>query len=222
MDKGIKKELHQEFQVERMILFSDAVFAIVITLMAIELQLPEIEGHYTAALFTRAVIHLIPVIIAYIATFSFIGLIWYQHLRLFSAVKAFDRGLVVRNLLLLFCTGFFPFAASIIGKVRSSETMAPMIFYFSIILSCMLTQVNLQHYILIKKPHLRNALDISALLMDYRKKKSGVYAFLFIFLLYCVLAISFQGTDYVYFAPMSFALTPLFMKLTGAYRKQPA
>lgn len=36
----IKDEVKQEFQVERMILFSDAVFAIVITLMAIEIRLP--------------------------------------------------------------------------------------------------------------------------------------------------------------------------------------
>jgi uncharacterized membrane protein len=40
-----REEIRKEFQVERMILFSDAVFAIVITLMAIEIRFPEPEGH---------------------------------------------------------------------------------------------------------------------------------------------------------------------------------
>jgi uncharacterized membrane protein len=219
MNNETRKEIHQEFQVERMILFSDAVFAIVITLMAIEMHIPDRPDRYTGELFLQAVIHLIPVIIAYVATFMFIGVIWYQHLKLFSAVKAFDRGLVVRNLLLLFFIGLFPFSASIIAKVNTAETMAPMLIYFSIILSCMLAQVNLQHYILYTKPELRNSMDVSKLELDYKRKRGGVFAFLGVLAVYVILSVVLAGTDYIYFAPMSFILTPVFMKLFGAYKK---
>jgi uncharacterized membrane protein len=122
-------------------------------------------------------LHLIPVFIAYVATFLFIGIIWYQHLRLFSAVKAFDAGLVLRNLLLLFFIGLFPFSASIIARVSAVQTIIPMLIYFSIILSCMAAQVNLQHYVLFKKPALRNSYDVSDLIIDY--KKNGAEYMLF-------------------------------------------
>lgn len=48
-----KDEIKKEFQVERMILFSDAVFAIVITLMAIEIKIPE-TNEKTSRFFIRA------------------------------------------------------------------------------------------------------------------------------------------------------------------------
>lgn len=219
MDKETKKQIHQEFQVERMILFSDAVFAIVITLMAIELHIPDIDEHYTPELFRKALFHLVPVFIAYVTTFGFIGLIWYQHLKLFSVVKAFDIGLVVRNLFLLFFIGLFPFSVSIIGKVHSDKTMAPMLIYFFILLSCLLCQVWLQHYILIRRPEIRNEMDVTELVINYKKKRAGVYAFVGVFAVYLILAIIFTGTPWFFLPPMSFVLTPLFMWIFGAYKK---
>ena len=42
----LQNELKKEFQVERMILFSDAVFAIAITLLVIDLKIPDVEKIY--------------------------------------------------------------------------------------------------------------------------------------------------------------------------------
>jgi uncharacterized membrane protein len=212
MTNETRNEIHKEFQVERMILFSDAVFAIVITLMAIELRLPEKEGRYTPDDFSHAIVHLIPVILAYIVSFFFIGMIWYQHLKFFSIVKSYDRGLVIRNLLLLFFIGVFPFSASIIAQVNSAYTMTPMIIYFFVILSSLGAQVNLQYYVLYKKPHLRNTNDIEGIKMEYRRKKAGLYASFLMLIIYLILAITLKGTKYVYLAPMCFILMPLLMK----------
>ena len=55
--KEIKEEIRKEFQLDRMILFSDAVFAIVITLMAIEIRLPHIEGEITNDTLITQILH---------------------------------------------------------------------------------------------------------------------------------------------------------------------
>ena len=68
-EKNLKEEIRREFQLERMILFSDAVFAIAITLMAIEIKLPE---HSNESLRIQ-LFQLVPVILAYAVSFGFIG-----------------------------------------------------------------------------------------------------------------------------------------------------
>ncbi|MEO5572513.1 MAG: TMEM175 family protein [Bacteroidia bacterium] len=91
--KYIKEEIRKEFQLERMILFSDTVFATVMTLMAIEIRFPE-NSSITAETLPKELIHLMPVLVAYTAAFFFIGSTWYEHLRIFSLLKDYDKGLV--------------------------------------------------------------------------------------------------------------------------------
>src|ERR1700712_5704410 len=86
-------EIKKEFQLERMVLFSDAVFAIVITLMAIEIKIPETEL-LTEETLPHLLRHLLPTLLAYAVSFGFIGSIWYQHLKMFSLLKDYDKGLV--------------------------------------------------------------------------------------------------------------------------------
>src|SRR5436190_10651894 len=91
----LKEEIRREFQLERMVLFSDAVFAIVITLMAIEIHIPESIRFHNSDELVHELVMLLPNIIAYAASFFYIGYTWYQHLEVFSLLKDYDRGLVV-------------------------------------------------------------------------------------------------------------------------------
>lgn len=176
-----REEVKKEFQLERMILFSDAVFAIVITLMAIEIRMPEqiegTEGIASSSLFS----HLFPVILAYACSFFFIGLIWYEHLKSFSVLKDYDAGLVIRNLILLFFIGLFPFCATVVSTGKGA--VIPMIVYLGIIMVCMAAQYILQHYILIKRPQLRNNTDIQKHLEELEKKRIGLISFAIIIVL---------------------------------------
>ncbi len=155
----LKEEIRKEFQLERMILFSDAVFAIVITLMAIEIHLPDIQRFSSNDQLATELIKLVPTFIAYAVSFAFIGSIWYQHLQVFSLLKDYDKGLVFRNLLMLFFIGLFPFSASLIAR-PGSGLLINIYIYISIIILCKSAQLMLQHYILVKRPNLRINTDI--------------------------------------------------------------
>ncbi len=170
-----RDEIKKEFQLERMILFSDAVFAIVITLMAIEIRLPHTEKGYQPAELTHALIHLLPVILAYCVSFVFIGAIWYQHLKIFSLLKDYDRGLVVRNLALLFFVGLFPFSASVITSAKGADLA--FIMYMVIILACITTQYVLYHYIVIKRPALCFNTPMENHLYELKKRKFALIGF---------------------------------------------
>jgi len=171
---AIKEEVKKEFKIERLILFSDAVFAIVITLVAIEIKLPHFEeGKLTEELFNKALIHLLPTIFAYVVSFGLIGVLWYGHLKLFSVLKNYDGGLIFRNLLFLFFVGLFPFGVSLTSDGNNSHGMALRICIYISIVSCGLFSMHLlNRYILISKPELRDAdADITELITTYKHAK---------------------------------------------------
>ena len=173
-DEITREEIKKEFQLERMILFSDAVFAIVITLMAIEIKIPETEV-ITEATLPKALLHLSPTFLAYIVSFTFIGSVWYQHLKMFSILKDYDKGLVFRNMLLLFFIGLFPFSATLI--TRGKGQMIPFYLYLGIILLCILAQYLLYHYIVNKKPSIRLNIDTKEHLIELQKRKISLIGF---------------------------------------------
>lgn len=105
-------ELKKEFELERMILFSDAVFAIAITLLIIEIKFPEVEKGAS----TREIVHVFkPVIIRFLGfmlSFLFIGVMWTRHLKIFKYLQTYNDTVIFRNLVFLFFIVCFPFTAS--------------------------------------------------------------------------------------------------------------
>ena len=169
-----REEIKKEFQLERMILFSDAVFAIVITLMAIEIKIPE-HIQVTNENIAKELVHLLPTLLAYIVSFVFIGTIWYQHLKMFSLLKDYDKGLVIRNMLLLFFIGMFPFSATLITRAKGQ--MLPFFMYLFMILFCTIAQYLLYHYIIIGRPSIRLNADLTEHKIELNKRKISVIGF---------------------------------------------
>src|SRR4051794_16269100 len=95
-------ELKKEFQLERMILFSDAVFAIAITLLALEIKVPEIDKHIVSdALLADKLNELIPKFIGFFVSFFVIGIYWVAHHRMFGFVVNYNQRLLWLNLFFL-------------------------------------------------------------------------------------------------------------------------
>jgi uncharacterized membrane protein len=95
--------------------FSDGVFAIAITLLVLEIHLPDAETlsneqllHYLA--------HLWPQLLTYVTSFATIGIIWLNHHSTFVHIERVDRGTLALNLLLLLTVCFVPFPTALVAK----------------------------------------------------------------------------------------------------------
>jgi uncharacterized membrane protein len=98
--------------------FSDGVIAVIITIMVLELKVPQADG--VAGL--RAVL---PTVFLYLLTFVQIGIYWVNHHYLVDEIESVSHGILWANLAFLFCLSLFPFATDWIGiKGLSSFTTA--------------------------------------------------------------------------------------------------
>src|SRR5437762_1450760 len=86
------------FQLERMILFSDAVFAIAITLLVIEIKIPDIHDNVSDKMLLHSLAHLVPKFIGFFISFMLIGVYWSIHHRMFGFVTSYTRKLLLLNL----------------------------------------------------------------------------------------------------------------------------
>lgn len=150
MDNIEQTEIKREFQLERVILFSDAVFAIIITIMVLDIRLPEGLKHANAGEVKNAFVHLIPKFLGYGISFLLVSKFWRSHLKMFSLLKDYDNKLLAYNLFYLFCVSFFPFAATLTSgniDLESTQFAWAGYTYVGIFLSCTLSQTLLATYL---------------------------------------------------------------------------
>jgi uncharacterized membrane protein len=104
-----------ERELDRLIFFSDAVFAIVMTLLVLEIRVPEVPPHLAAAELPGKVLALEPKFFSYVLSFLVIGTYWIAHHQTFRYVKSYDRTLLWLNLLFLLSISFIPFPTGLLG-----------------------------------------------------------------------------------------------------------
>lgn len=98
-------------ETNRLEAFSDGVFAIAITLLIIEVAVP--EGH--GPLLDRLVDQW-PSYLVYALSFATIGVMWANHHNIFPLIGRCTHGLVVANLALLLVVAFIPFPTKVLGE----------------------------------------------------------------------------------------------------------
>jgi uncharacterized membrane protein len=102
----------QHMLLERMLFFSDAVFAIVLTLLALELRMP--PGIDDAHLL-HGLVEMRGELIAFSVSFAIVGIFWLAHLSMMRALARFDWLLAIVNLVFLFTVAFTPFVTTLVG-----------------------------------------------------------------------------------------------------------
>jgi uncharacterized membrane protein len=104
---------------ERIVFFSDAVMAIAITLLAIDIRIPEIEPSVAAMELPGQLAAITPNLLTFFISFIVIGIYWISHHRYFSYIKRYDTRLIMLNLMFLFFIACMPFVASLLGRFPS-------------------------------------------------------------------------------------------------------
>ena len=89
---------NEELSLERIVFFSDAVMAIAITLLAIDLKVPEIAASVAATELPLSLGKLGPRFMSFLISFFVIGIYWMSHHRYFRFIKRHEGGLVGLNL----------------------------------------------------------------------------------------------------------------------------
>ncbi len=143
----------QDFQVERIAFFSDAVFAIALTLLIIEFRPPIILKNTTAAELFKQLSDLKYKFIALVASFTLIISFWMRHHTLFKHIHNYNKPIIVTNMLLLLPIIFFPFATAFLQESVNSQSALIIIpvrlfFVVNIIASAILYVL---YYLVIKK-----------------------------------------------------------------------
>ncbi len=92
--------------------FSDGVFAIAITLLILEVRVPDSMSGELA----RDLANQWPSYAAYLVSFVVIGIIWVNHHDIFERITTVDRPLLFLNLLLLLTVAFLPFSTALLGR----------------------------------------------------------------------------------------------------------
>lgn len=103
----------QTFRLEA---FADAVFAIAITLLIIEIRLPPHDELADQGGLTGALLHLWPSYVGYLISFVVIGIMWANHHSLMKLIDRVDHGFITLTLLLLMCVAFLPFPTAVMAE----------------------------------------------------------------------------------------------------------
>ena len=106
-----------ELEFERVIFFSDAVFAIAITLLVINIRVPVRPGSAaTVGQFGHGLAQQTGRILSWALSFFVVARYWMAHHTMFRFVSRFDRWLIGLNLLFLACVAFLPYGTAVLGS----------------------------------------------------------------------------------------------------------
>jgi uncharacterized membrane protein len=125
--------------------FSDGVFAIAITLLVLQIRLPE-HGRGTLS---HQLLHQWPSYIAYLISFVTIGIIWVNHHNVFGHIGRVDRPLMFINIFFLMFVALIPFPTFVVADFLH-ETAAAVLYGTALTITAVFFNILWQY--VIRKP----------------------------------------------------------------------
>jgi uncharacterized membrane protein len=147
-DEPARALFERQHDPSRVLAVSDGVFAIIITLLVLEVHVPELtDGRSLNA----ALREILPSLTAFVISFILAGMQWVGHRDLFALIRRTDRGLVWLNTLYLLPLCLLPFGASLLG--RYDQEPVALRIYGLILVAIAAMRVGIAKYV-IGRPHL--------------------------------------------------------------------
>jgi uncharacterized membrane protein len=106
---GIEKAEACPMNKGRLEAFSDGVFAVIITIMVLDMKVPQGTD-------VRALKAVIPIFLCYVLSYMYVGIYWNNHHHLLHAADHVTGGILWANLALLFCLSLAPFTTAWMGE----------------------------------------------------------------------------------------------------------
>jgi uncharacterized membrane protein len=110
------------FTKNRLEALADGVFAIVMTILVLEISVPLITGTSANMELLRKLLEMWPKFLAYGVSFLVLGVIWINHHFMFHYIKRADNKLVWINILMLMFVALVPFSTSLLGEYGQTQT----------------------------------------------------------------------------------------------------
>jgi uncharacterized membrane protein len=163
-----------ELRLTRIEAFSDGVFAIVVTLLVLELKVPSLNDHRSASELSHHLLELLPKFLSWLISFVIVCKFWLNHHHVLGLARYATYGMVWLNSIFLMFQSFIPFPTALMGEY-STNLLAVSLFGAVMALNTLLFIV-LHAYILryLIKPELASAQDPHII----RKSFIGVVSYL--------------------------------------------
>jgi uncharacterized membrane protein len=104
-----------ELRLTRIEAFSDGVFAIIVTLLVLELEVPVVREHDSVASLGQALLELLPKFLSWLISFVILCKFWLNHHHILGFARHADYGLVWLNSIFLLGQSFIPFPTALMG-----------------------------------------------------------------------------------------------------------
>lgn len=113
IDKLTKKR-EDKFGLDRIVFFTDAVIAIAITLLVIELKVPHLAEGESVTKLSHYLNEMWPEFLGYAVSFMVIAMYWMAHHKIFRNIADYDRPLIYINTVFLMFIAFMPFVTGLL------------------------------------------------------------------------------------------------------------
>lgn len=115
IDGDVKSVINEN----RILAFSDAIFAFAATLLVLKIDFPVLEPTVIRTELVNELINLWPTYFANILSFMIIGYYWLSHHAIFNLVRRYNHTLIWLNIVLLISVSFLPFPVELFGDFSS-------------------------------------------------------------------------------------------------------
>ena len=193
----LKRLAQGQLRLNRIEAFSDGVFAIVVTLLVLELKVPELHDHGSVGELGQQLVELAPKFLSWLISFIIVCKFWLNHHHVLGLARYANYAMVWLNSIFLMSQSFIPFPTAMMGEYASNPLAVTA---FGVVMAVnTLLFIALHAYILrnLIQPDLAQAQDPHII----RKSFVGVFSYLI------GAAAAWLG---VYLSFLIYLLTPLF------------